>query len=217
MSISWKALRLTLLAFMFVFHSVSVQASSELVLLVNGQILAATGHVYEGDSVVLQLSNGGEMVFDRSLILGIEPDASAAAEGAGSGPETTLEHYPYADIITAVSLQNGVDPGLVAAIIEVESGFEAAARSPMGAMGLMQLMPETAVRYSLVNPYDPAANIEAGTKHLALLLGRYDIDSALAAYNAGEGAVQKFGGVPPYPETMHFISKVRMLVATGSN
>ena len=218
MSISWKALRLTLLAFMFVFHSVSVQASSELVLLVNGQILAATGHVYEGDSVVLQLSNGGEMVFDRSLILGIEPDASAAtAGGAGSGPETTLEGYPYADIITAVSRQNGVDPGLVAAIIEVESGFEAAARSPMGAMGLMQLMPETAVRYSLVNPYDPVANIEAGTRHLALLLGRYGIDSALAAYNAGEGAVKKFRGVPPYPETMHFISKVRSLIDTGSN
>ena len=185
----FNALRLSVLAFVVVFHSASVQASSELVLLVNGQILAATGHVYEGDSVVLQLSNGGEVVFDRSLILGIEPDASDAEAGGGSGPETTLEDYPYADIITEVSLQNGVDPGLVAAIIEVESGFEAAARSPMGAMGLMQLMPETAVRYSLANPYDPAANIEAGTKHLALLLGRYDIDSALAAYKAWEGAV----------------------------
>ena len=151
MSISWKALGLSVLAFVFVLHSASVQASSELLLLVNGQVLTATSHVYEGDSVVLQPSSGREMVFDRSLTLGIEPDASAAAEDAGFWPRTTLEGYSYADIITAV-------------------------------------------RYSLVHPYDSVANIEAGTKHLALLLGRYDIDSALAAYNAGEGAVQKFGG-----------------------
>ena len=217
MSSSWKALWLSAFAVWVVLPIAGLQASSELVLLTNGRTLAATGHVYEGDSVVLQLLNGGEMICDRALILGIESDVPAEEKGAGGEPDTLLEGYPYANIINAASLEHGVDPGLVAAIIEVESGFEAAARSPMGAMGLMQLMPETALRYALVNPYDPAANIEAGTKHLARLLDRYDIDAALAAYNAGEGAVQKFGGVPPYPETMRFVSKIRLLIGTVLN
>ena len=84
-------------------------------------------------------------------------------------------------------------------------------------MGLMQLMPATAKQYALTDPFDPMANIEAGTRHLRSLLDRYDVDSALAAYNAGEGPVRKFGGVPPYPETRRYVAKIRELVDAAQN
>lgn len=82
-------------------------------------------------------------------------------------------------------------------------------------MGLMQLMPATAAQYAVSDPYDPSANIEAGTRHLRSLLDRYDVDSALAAYNAGEGSVRKFGGVPPYPETRNYVTKIQALIKAG--
>jgi len=75
-------------------------------------------------------------------------------------------------------------------------------------MGLMQLMPETARQYRARNPYDPAANIEAGTRHLRSLLDQFELPLALAAYNAGEAAVRKFGGIPPYDETQAYVSKI---------
>ena len=115
---------------------------------------------------------------------------------------------PFAEIVDVVSVRHGVDPALIYALIEVESAYRPAARSPKGAMGLMQLMPGTAKRYAVTDPFDPTANIEAGTRHLRSLLDRYDIDVALAAYNAGEGPVRKFAGVPPYPETRRYVAKI---------
>jgi soluble lytic murein transglycosylase-like protein len=78
-------------------------------------------------------------------------------------------------------------------------------------MGLMQLMPATAQQYAVADPYDPSDNVEAGTQHLRSLLDRYDVNSALAAYNAGEGSVRKFGGVPPFPETRRYVTKILAL------
>jgi soluble lytic murein transglycosylase-like protein len=97
-------------------------------------------------------------------------------------------------------------------VIEVESNFEHRARSRKGAMGLMQLMPGTARQYRVANPYDPGTNIDAGTRHLRMLLDRFDVSRALAAYNAGEGAVRRFGGVPPYPETRSYVRRILRLV-----
>jgi len=96
----------------------------------------------------------------------------------------------------------------VKAVIQVESAFQPRARSHKGAMGLMQLMPETARRYLARNPYDPATNIEAGTRHLKKLLGEFDLPLALAAYNAGEAAVRRFGGIPPYAETQAYVARI---------
>jgi soluble lytic murein transglycosylase-like protein len=99
----------------------------------------------------------------------------------------------------------------VKALIQVESNYKPKARSPRGAMGLMQLMPSTAREYKVRNPFDPKANIEAGIKHLKGLIDRFGVELALAAYNAGEGAVVKFNGVPPYRETRNYVSKILSL------
>ena len=115
---------------------------------------------------------------------------------------------PYARLIATSATRHGVDPNLVHAVIRAESNYEPRARSRRGARGLMQLMPSTLKAYAVANAYDPAANIEAGTRHLRALLDRYVLDQALAAYNAGEGAVQRHGGVPPYRETRAYVTRV---------
>lgn len=94
------------------------------------------------------------------------------------------------------------------AVIQVESAYQQRARSRKGAIGLMQLMPQTARQYAVSDPYDPESNIEAGIKHLKSLLTRLPVDLALAAYNAGEAAVEKFRGIPPYPETRSYVSRI---------
>jgi soluble lytic murein transglycosylase-like protein len=96
----------------------------------------------------------------------------------------------------------------VHAVIRAESNYAPRARSPRGARGLMQLMPETLREYRVHNAFDPTSNIEAGARHLRTLLDRYPLDAALAAYNAGEGAVIRYGGIPPYPETRSYVSRV---------
>ena len=100
---------------------------------------------------------------------------------------------------------------LVRALIQVESGYRERARSRKGAMGLMQLMPATAREYKVRNPYDPSANISAGIQHLKSLIDRWGLELALAAYNAGEGAVKKFNGVPPYRETRNYVTRILSL------
>jgi soluble lytic murein transglycosylase-like protein len=110
-----------------------------------------------------------------------------------------------------VARDNGVDPTLVKAVALVESGFNARARSSKGAQGLMQLMPQTAAQYGVTNLHDPYQNLTAGAKHLRELLDRYegDVTLALAAYNAGSGAVARYGGVPAYAETRDYVKKVQ--------
>lgn len=118
-------------------------------------------------------------------------------------------------IIERVSAQRGVPASLVRAVIQVESAYQRRARSPRGAMGLMQLMPATARQYAVADPYDPESNIEAGTRHLKCLLDRLPLTLALAAYNAGEAAVQRFRAVPPYPETRLYVARVLALVTAA--
>ena len=119
-----------------------------------------------------------------------------------------LDGTPYAELIESMSQANGVDPLLVRALIQVESNYKPKARSPRGAMGLMQLMPSTAREYNVRNPFDPRANLEAGIKRLKSLIDRWGVELALAAYNAGEGAVMKFNGVPPYRETRDYVARI---------
>lgn len=113
-------------------------------------------------------------------------------------------------IIIRAGEREGIDPRFIHAVIWQESKYEARARSHAGAQGLMQLMPATALRFGCKNPHDMAANIAAGTKYLSWLLRRFEgnVELALAGYNAGEGSVDKYNGVPPYRETQNYVRQI---------
>ena len=110
-------------------------------------------------------------------------------------------------LITSIGESEGVDPRFIHAVIWQESKYQLRARSHVGAQGLMQLMPATARRFGCKDPHDPAENIAAGTKYLSWLLKRFDgnVELALAGYNAGEGSVDKYDGIPPYRETQNYV------------
>ena len=202
------------------FLGVATTARAEVVYFATGRTLNVKEHRRDGDSLLLTLRSGGEVVCDAALITRIAPDETPYPEPveevslkADPASVTTANSTtPYAEIIDRVSAREGVDPKLVRAVIEVESGYRPSARSPKGAMGLMQLMPATARQYAVTNPYDPAANIEAGIKHLKSLLARFPQALALAAYNAGDAAVERFGGIPPYAETRNYVSRILQIV-----
>ncbi|MDQ7087122.1 MAG: lytic transglycosylase domain-containing protein [Acidobacteriota bacterium] len=117
---------------------------------------------------------------------------------------------PYQRLIEQVAERHGLDPHLFSALVETESARRAGAVSSAGAVGLAQLMPETARRFGVLDPKNPEDNLEGAARYLRWLLDRFRgrVDLALAAYNAGEGAVDRHGGLPPYPETMTFVQKV---------
>jgi soluble lytic murein transglycosylase len=117
---------------------------------------------------------------------------------------------PWRDVAAREAERHGLDPRLVRAVIYVESGEDPRAVSPKGAQGLMQLMPRTAEELGVGNPFRPRENIQGGVSYLAAMLQRFggNVELALAAYNAGPGAVQRHGGVPPYPETQRYVKKV---------
>ncbi len=122
-----------------------------------------------------------------------------------------VTHYrPVRDMIGTAASRLGVDPALVEAIIAIESDFNPRAISPKGAIGLMQLMPQTASRYGVSDPFDPQENLTGGIRYLRDLLRRFggDLPQALAAYNAGETAVSMYRGLPPYGETREYVQKV---------
>jgi hypothetical protein len=205
---------------MLALGALAAPAQAELVFLTSGRSLSVKSHQVQGDTIILSLRTGGQVTCAKSLIEKIVPDEVPYPEPQAETPvlaapkETAgslLMATPYGEIITAVSAAHGVDPLLVRAVIQVESNYQARARSRKGAMGLMQLMPSIAREHQVGNPFDPRANIEAGIKHLKTLIDRWGVELALAAYNAGEGAVMKFNGVPPYRETRNYVSKILSL------
>ena len=205
--------------------AVPTPARAELVFFSSGRSLSVKAHHLEEGRLVLDLRGGGQIICDPSLITRIAPDevpypepeampvAAAVPEetstSADLGPQTS---HAYDPIINRVAAEQGVDAKLVHAVIQVESGYRERARSPKGAMGLMQIMPVTARQYAVANPYDPVSNIEAGIKHLKMLLARFPPPLALAAYNAGAAAVERFRGIPPYPETRDYVRRVLDIV-----
>ena len=180
--------------------------------------MSIKGHHLDGESLVKSLRSGGEIVCDPSTIVRFSPDEvpypEPKAEVAATAPlQPSLEVVPYGEIIDSVAAAHGVPANLVRAVIKVESGYQERARSRKGAMGLMQLMPETARRFSVVDPYNARQNIEGGITYLKTLLDRFPtVGLALAAYNAGEAAVERFSGIPPYAETIAYVSRIQRIL-----
>ena len=192
-------------------------ARAEIVFFATGRTMSIRTHRVDGDNYVFVLRDGGEMMCARTLVSEIGPDevpypepesATAVPPKADEPPAPLLAARPFAELISSVSASNGIDARLVHAIVQVESNYEPRARSSKGAKGLMQLMPATARQYDVRDPYDPKTNLEAGVRHLKDLLSRFDLTLALAAYNAGEAVVRKYGGIPPYSETRSYVREV---------
>jgi soluble lytic murein transglycosylase-like protein len=149
----------------------------------------------------------GVPAFDASVRRhGARTRPTSAAVSPSDNPRRNL----YTRLIARAAHESNLDPQLVHAVIQVESSYVASARSPVGAEGLMQLMPQTAKSLGVAQRINPAANIAGGTRYLATLLKRFDGDVrlAVAAYNAGEGAVRRYAAVPPYAETRAYVEKV---------
>jgi hypothetical protein len=213
---------------------VALPARAELVFFGTGRTMSVKAHRIEGDMLVLTLRSGGEMATEPSVVayitadevpypepvdeaavaIRLKPDATDGGDGGGFIGVRLQPDYGarFAPIIDQMAAKHEVDAKLVRAVIKVESDYQEHARSRKGAMGLMQLMPATARQYGVTDPYDARSNIEGGIKYLKSLLQQFDLKFALAAYNAGEAAVRRFGGIPPYPETRNYVNRILELL-----
>jgi soluble lytic murein transglycosylase-like protein len=179
----------------------------EYAVLANGFRLHADRHEAEG-AVVRLFANGGITELPITQIVNFEPDEQAARPGE---PPLVVPQSPE-ELVTAAANRNGLPPAFVHSVVAVESGYDTGAVSRKGAIGLMQLMPDTAREYG-ADPRDPKQNVEAGTQYLRDLLWKYrndpnQVSRALAAYNAGPKAVDRYHGIPPYRETMAYVDRV---------
>lgn len=188
----------------------------EVVHFASGDVMPVAGHRIEGDTVILSLLDGGEILFDARRIERIELAGETAPRPAGRAAEAVeagLPAKPYAALVRDAAARHRVEAAILHAVIEVESVYRADAESPRGAKGLMQLMPDTVARYQVQDPFDPAANVDAGARYLRYLFDQFGMRGGLAAYNAGEGAVQRHGGgIPPYAETARYVERVLEIV-----
>ncbi|HKS67183.1 MAG TPA: lytic transglycosylase domain-containing protein [Candidatus Acidoferrales bacterium] len=183
----------------------AVPANADYAVLRSGARLHITGYQQTGDRIRLTIA-GGTVEVAAADIVSIEPEEEFPANSTPS-PQIT---GPYAKLIRNAAAKHGVDGALIQHVIAAESNFNPRAISRKDAFGLMQLLPETAARYSVVNIFDPAQNIDAGTRYLKTLLDQYggNLSLALAAYNAGPETVQRYGGVPPFAETQHYVRRI---------
>jgi soluble lytic murein transglycosylase-like protein len=158
-----------------------------------------------GNSSYVDIATDQIERFEKDLAPPVAPIAPLAV---ASPPKPQPQNLN--EVINTISDRHHLDPDLINSVIHAESGFNPRAVSPKGARGLMQLMPQTASKLGVSNPFDPGANVEGGTRYLSELLQRYNFDlvKALAAYNAGPGRVEQYRGVPPYYETRVYVAKI---------
>lgn len=182
----------------------------EYVVLSSGLKLRADRHEQSG-SLIRLFYNGGVTELPAKLVSGFEEEEVVTPEPVAAviAPAVTTQAQDPKTLVRDAAKRSGLPPEFVESVAQVESGFRPGAISPKGALGVMQLMPETA-RTLGADPRDTAQNIDAGTRLLRELLIKYDGDvvKALAAYNAGQGAVDKYQGLPPYNETRWYVKKV---------
>jgi soluble lytic murein transglycosylase-like protein len=193
----------------FLFSVTGVAFAGEYAVFASGSRLRVDRHETSGDKVRLY-NAGGYIEMDRAAVRGFEPEecVTPAPVPATPAPAAPPASSP-SQLADAAADKYGLPRRLVRSVIAAESDFEEQAVSPKGAIGLMQLTPTTAEALG-ADPRDPAQNVDAGTRYLRDLLEKYDggLWRALAAYNAGPGAVDKYQGVPPYRETINYVGKI---------
>ena len=190
-------------------------AWADYAVLRSGARLHITGYEREGERVRLAVE-GGTVFVAAADLLAVEPEEHFAAVPAAA----VIAPGPFGNLIHAAAEKHGVDESLITWVIAAESNFNPRAVSRKRAQGLMQLLPATAAVYAVSDIFDPAENIDAGTRYLKDLLGRYrgDLRLALAAYNAGPEMVERYGGVPPFPETQKYVRLITgHMVGQGLN
>jgi soluble lytic murein transglycosylase-like protein len=179
--------------------------AGEFVVLSNGFRIHADSHLADGPVIRLQ-TNQGVIEIQANTVAAFEQEEYTPA------PNTPKANPTPQELITQAAIHAGLPPAIVQSIARTESGYRQDAVSPKGAIGLMQLMPKTAAELD-ADPHDPAQNAEAGAKYLRDLLQKYEHDphqvsKAVAAYNAGPAAVDKYDGIPPYAETIQYVNRV---------
>ena len=210
---------------MVCFALASPAIAGHLVVFGDGRSLPVEGFRFEEDRVRLELEGGGGIVVPVSSLARIERSPDAIPVDSDPLPVEDVESLAlalgkdhgwreaagrFADLIAEAATHHDLDPWLLAAVAKVESNFDPYAVSHAGACGILQLMPATAKRFGVSNVFDAKENVEGGAQYLRWLLDRFEgrRDLALAAYNAGEGAVDRFGGIPPYRETLNYVGRV---------
>ncbi|MXY69067.1 MAG: lytic transglycosylase domain-containing protein [Acidobacteriia bacterium] len=198
--------------------------TADTVVLRSGYRLSVQGHEASDGKIRLLMPNGGWIAVLEADVERIEPEIPQPRPQTPviRGDPASDESDALERAITLFSAEAGLPPGLVRAVVWAESDFQQGAISPKGAIGLMQLMPETAAELG-VNPRDSEQNLQGGTTYLRQMLDRFEGDpeqllKALAAYNAGLGQVARHGGIPPFPETAAYVRRVvRRYLADGKN
>jgi hypothetical protein len=203
-------------------------AEAEIVFFQSGRALCVKAVRSEGGRLVLQLRGGGVVTYSKELIVRVEPneiqypeDVEFAEASLVAPPPRDRREPPaiperFRELVSSAAARHGVDPRIVHALIQVESADRSRAVLPKGARALMQLMPATVRQYGALNLLDPTVvNVEAGIRHLKMRRARFDLPLALAAYNAAEAAVERFGDIPPFKKTQNYVKRILRLLDQG--
>lgn len=196
------------------------RASAELVRLTSGAVMSVASYQTDGDMAVMTLRDGAQLRLPKTSIVEVLEDEVFHLQ-PGAKPVETLLTLPAPLSWTRVQLQAkvdeiadlvGVDRRLAHAVVLTESNYVPDAVSSKGAMGLMQITADVVRDYGVANPFDPEANLKAGLQYLRGLVSRLGIENGLAAYNAGEAVVARYGGIPPFRETQDYVRQILALV-----
>ena len=193
-----------------VFSTLPAAVADDVLVFEDGRELVVAKWEIRGDFLHLALPGGGALAMPAEGIEAVRRIPDRGREQVGGND--TWKHWAgeFAVLFEEAAERHRVEPVLLAAMARIESNFDAFAVSPKGACGILQLIPETAERFGVDDVFDAGANIDGGARYLRWLLERFDGDIrlALAAYNAGENAVARYGGVPPYRETQDYVRNV---------